>query len=259
MFNGKTVYDHLGNMYGSVQEMLDAYGIGRTTYGYRMSKGWTLEDVLTMPLYDSKRKPKKEPRVVRDHLGNEYGTIKEMCESYGIKQVTFTFRLKNGWPLDEALECPVGTPRQPVRDHLGNEYRSISEMCSVYGIATSTFSRRKGYGWTLEQVLTTKRYNACFDHLGNEYASIKEMCRHYGIAADVYSSRLENGYSVEEALTLPVLSPHKSKDHLGNEFPSFRAMCRAYGKNESTVSNRLEAGWSLERVLTEKPRRKTYF
>lgn len=43
-------------------------------------------------------------KPITDHLGNEYSSVKKMCEAYGINEKTFHSRItRNGYSLEEAL------------------------------------------------------------------------------------------------------------------------------------------------------------
>ena len=45
-------------------------------------------------------------KKVRDHEGNVYNSVKEMCEAFDVPERTFRLRLKNGWSLEKALTIP---------------------------------------------------------------------------------------------------------------------------------------------------------
>lgn len=47
---GKTVVDHLGNVYNNESEMLVHYKLSRSSYNYRLEHGWSLEKTLTTPM-----------------------------------------------------------------------------------------------------------------------------------------------------------------------------------------------------------------
>lgn len=40
---------------------------------------------------------------VTDHLGNQFTSIKKMCEYYNINYKTYMSRILRGWILEEAL------------------------------------------------------------------------------------------------------------------------------------------------------------
>ena len=65
-----------------------------------------------------------------DHFGVEYNSINEMCRHYNISSETFSYRIKSGWSLQEALEGRKVIRTKPSRDHLGTIYNSLEEMCT---------------------------------------------------------------------------------------------------------------------------------
>lgn len=202
----------------------------------------------------------------KDHLGNVYKSIKDMCDFYSISTNTYRNRINNlGWSLEKALTEPL---TYACEDHLGNKYTSERDMCKAYQIDYGAFwTRTRDMGWSLEKALTTPtRDDSCLDHLGNRYDSVSKMCAAYNIAKSCYKKRIINGWSIKDALTIPSGNRNPSnklwtlkgspaskscKDHKGNDYPSFTAMCKAYDMPKSTVEARINKhGWSLEDALT---------
>lgn len=154
-------------------------------------------------------------RKLKDHLGNEFDTLKAMCEYHQIPTDVYYQRLKKGFPLEELLR-PYKKRKFPkikgkkCFDHLGNEYESISEMCRAYNVNATLFRMRRKQGDSVERALRPTAVcgkgigQKCVDHLGNEYRSVKSMCEHYKIRAYVLRYRIQHGYTLEQALTIPV-------------------------------------------------------
>ncbi len=46
---------------------------------------------------------KKRNKPCQDHLGNQYSSIKEMCEHYNINRKLFEYRINHGYTLEETL------------------------------------------------------------------------------------------------------------------------------------------------------------
>lgn len=46
-------------------------------------------------------------RCVHDHKGNEFRTVKEMCDFWGVKYYTFRYRMSKKVTLELALTLPV--------------------------------------------------------------------------------------------------------------------------------------------------------
>lgn len=43
----------------------------------------------------------------KDHLGNTYSSISEMCKHWGIRGALFSYRLSKGWSVEKSLTTPV--------------------------------------------------------------------------------------------------------------------------------------------------------
>lgn len=65
----------------------------------RLNKGWTPEKALFTPAINKIKS--------RDHLGNEFGSMTEMCNFWKIAHSTFFHRLDKGWTIEKALTTPV--------------------------------------------------------------------------------------------------------------------------------------------------------
>lgn len=95
--------DHLGNEYKSIVEMCNAYGIDRNVYYERLKRNWSVEDALTIPLGGKN----ESIRRCKDHLGNEYTSVGDMCNYYNINRSTYENRLERGMSLEDALTAPL--------------------------------------------------------------------------------------------------------------------------------------------------------
>ena len=86
--------------------------------------------------------------------GKEYSSESELARVYGIKITTFSYRLKEGWTMDEALGVVQRQHRKgiPIR-YDGKEYASRAELARAYGIHIKTFSSRLREGWTMDEAL----------------------------------------------------------------------------------------------------------
>lgn len=198
-------------------------------------------------------------KIIKDHLGNEYSTIMDMCKAYNINDDTYRGRIRRGMSVEEALTTPLVDPANGgCEDHLGNKYSSMRAMCKAYNIGIVTFKYRIKNGMSLEEALTTPladstKGKTCKDHLGNEYISLSAMCEAYGVKANTFHSRIKSGMSLEEALTTPstpLVDIPERTDHLGNTYSSRVAMCKAWGMDINTFTGRLASGMSLEEALT---------
>lgn len=157
--------------------------------------------------------------TIKDHKGNEYASLSEMCSHYGIKSNTYNARIKAGWSIESALtkEKYARSSKDIIKDSAGVVYKNKSELCREYGIKRSTYDARINAGWTLGEALGKNTRSIigcgkkCRDHLNNKYESLSEMCSHYGISLTLYSTRIRRGWTVEDALTTPIRARHCKK------------------------------------------------
>lgn len=178
----------------------------------------------------------------KDHLGNEYGSINDMCRAYGITKEVLKGRLRTGASLADALAKP--SERGPCKDHLGKEYPSRTAMCAAYDIPIAVLDFRLKQKYSLERALTEpvrpKFANeaARTDHTGKIYASEAKMCEAYGITNSVLHGRLDRGYTLERALTEPANADHIVKDHTGRTFRNAKALSEYWHVSRVTYNNR---------------------
>ena len=262
--------DHLGNTFSSFSEMSRYYHLPRNTIQNRLLRGWTLEQALTVQNDNAKAckiKP-KNGQYIYDHLGNQYMSISEMAEHYGITEKIYHGR-RHGmkWSLEKTLTTPIITQAknsQQVTDHTGVTWPSISEMARHWGIKQNTYRARIKQGWSVEQALTTPckdidmSSKQCKDHLGNIYPSRNAMCRAYNTSRYRVDSRLKLGWSLEDALTKQyVISSEKITDPFGNIFPSKRDAANYYclpeymlqGKKDISL-RQLTKGLKKNKIIT---------
>lgn len=101
----------------------------------------------------------------KDHKGNRFATLKEMCEHWGISLRLFFKRTAMGYSLMRVLTTDVklgafsqliaGRNAKQVTDHEGTVFESISAMCKHWGLSTSTYNNRIKKGMSVEEALLT--------------------------------------------------------------------------------------------------------
>ena len=90
--------DHLGNEFPNQKAMCEHYGIIYDTFKNRKyKKHMSLEEALTTPLETKHSCPCK------DHLDNEFPSMRAMCKHYGVNINTFNKRIENNSSIEEAL------------------------------------------------------------------------------------------------------------------------------------------------------------
>lgn len=258
----KPVTDHLGNQFESKSAMYAYYDKPHNTVENRLRRGWTLEQALTIDNSSNAAKV-NFGKTCKDHLGNEYNSIRIMCEKYGITEKIYWGRIRTGWSVEKALTTPIVTqPKnsKEITDHEGHVFPSKQKMCKYWDIPSNTYNLRIKNGWSMEKALTEPIHKVnnmgpkpCKDHIGNEFPSQNAMCRHYGITKDLLRSRLDLGWTLEEILTNPeIISPNQTvTDPFGNTYESIKDMCSAYEISYSTYSGRRKQGYSMADALTK--------
>lgn len=90
-----------GKKYNSVATACKGCGscLAPTTVITRLNRGWTPEKALFAPAVNKIKS--------RDHLGNEFCSMAEMCKFWKIAPSTFFHRLDKGWSIEKALATPV--------------------------------------------------------------------------------------------------------------------------------------------------------
>lgn len=203
----------------------------------------------------------------KDHLGNEFDSLRDMCKHYGIGIETFRMRMRYKWTLERALTQRIRCLKK-CKDHLGNEFKSELEMCRYWHINLFTFRSRMSGNWSLKDALTMPVLGVgssipARDHLGKDYPSMSAMFRAWGWDVNHAFAKLGSGkVSIKELLTHSYKreefgNNRSCKDHLGNEFKSIKDLCRHWKVDYSIFYARYNAKrWTVERALTEPVRHK---
>lgn len=97
--NGKRVAVE-GKIYNSIQDACAAYGIQQYTYYTRLKMQFTPQEALLLGRFGVEK-------PCKDHFGNPYPQMKQMCIHYGISVRAYLGRRQAGWSLATALEKPM--------------------------------------------------------------------------------------------------------------------------------------------------------
>ena len=89
-----------GKIYNSIQDACAAYGIQYNTYYKRLKMQFTPQEALMLGRLGIEK-------PCKDHFGNPYPQMKQMCMRYHINVRAFLGRIQTGWSLANALEKPM--------------------------------------------------------------------------------------------------------------------------------------------------------
>ena len=92
----------------------------------------------------------------KDHLGNIYNSITEMCKHYKISNGLYQARKKLNWPLEDILTKPS---KQSVTDPAGNRFANLTEMLKYYNIDKNTYMQKISAGMSMEHILGYRKFN----------------------------------------------------------------------------------------------------
>ena len=192
-------------------------------------------------------------KICKDPTGQEFPSFAAMARAWHSPTWRLRHRLRNGWPLEQALSVPSGIHGDGVRDHLGKWHRSEKAMARVWGINYAVFQYRKSRGWPLKKALTSPsraKTRRVSDFRGMGMEDVRQLAAAIGMTPHAVYLRLWRGASPAEVACPRSLRCIPSRDHTGRDFPSFSAMARAWGLTPSMLQGRLERGLLMEQALT---------
>lgn len=223
------ITDHNGNTFDSIRQLCEFWDIPRRTFLRRLNVTQSPQKAIEYCL--NNKRPTRSKKS-KDHLGNEFESISDMCKYYNITPSAYKDRQRKKWSLEQTLTTPL-SEKKTYKDHLGNIFETQKELCEHYNITPSMYHTRLSNGYTLEQTLLNtehQSYKPTQDHLGNTYPSTTDMCDAYKISIHTFNKRLKYHYTLEEALTKPIIKHQRNKhdDTIGNIFDSVKDMCKHY-------------------------------
>ena len=204
-------------------------------------------------------------RICYDHTGQQFESVKDMCEHWGINPQRYLARIRTGWTVMDALTLDKSQRQKTfTRDPFGNQYKSKAALYRKYNTCSTTVEyRTKHMGMSLKDALTvpfvdnTGGIHTVKDHLGNEFSSKEAMCTHWGIPRATFFRRIRIGWSLEEALTTPLKHTYKPERKLidpnGDAFASIEEMCAKWNVPKKDYVMNIKMGYSVKDALSIKP------
>lgn len=137
-------------------------------------------------------------------------TMQEWSVKVGLSKETLSYRLNNGWNIEEALQAKT-KPYKKLITYCG-ETKSLQEWADTTGLTYSQIKQRiYKYHWSVEKALSTKEnLNFRLVTLNGRTQSLKEWANDLGIKYKTVQKRIYcYNWSIEDALTKPVTKRNK--------------------------------------------------
>lgn len=217
--------------------------------------------MIKIKLYEKGSQKEKETTMkkVKDHLGNEYKSISEMCRHYGITFASYEHRIESGMSLKKSLTTPVQEKRKKCKDHLGNEFNSVAEMCRFHKIDNNLFNCRKRLGWDLKDILETPRKvrdrrTEYTDLNGNRFKTKTELANFHSMSDSRYYEIIKSGHSLEDDKNhkFGVGSCNVVADPFGKTHRTLQKMLEFYDIPKSSYFGYIVTGRTLKDLLIDK-------
>lgn len=198
-FPKETYIGFRGKKYNNYTEIAKDYNLPKNYVYKNLSRGLSLEEVVTS------YKPRN--KEVKDHLGNSFKSIRDMCRFWNTTESVYTHRISIGMSVQDALTKSFkrGSGKRKelmYTDFNGNSFTTKEAMCKAHGVNVSSLCRRMKNGETQDEALKYLIENSkLYDHLGNSFPSYNTMAKHYGLKGITLRHRLKRGWSLEDALT----------------------------------------------------------
>lgn len=128
----------------SYTEISKKFDISKDIIYRYLKSGKSIDDIIASPTI----------RECSDHLGNTFVTKSEMCKVYNISLELFNRRIKNNWPLKDALTIPPMESQDiPIVDCTGRYFAKKSDMFKAYNIDNKRYKIRLKNGWSQFEAL----------------------------------------------------------------------------------------------------------
>ena len=122
----------------------------------------------------------------KDHKGNSYVSVADMCLAYDIDPTLYFKRIKRGWSLQEALEGKFFYISED-----GTKYKTKKDFCSATGISDTTLRNKTKAGYSLDQIYK-KEEDLKVSGINNDmYQNTEDLCKAHGVNINTFRKRLQ--------------------------------------------------------------------
>ena len=249
----RTVYDHKGKEYPSIDDMCLAYNHMITTIYSRLSNGWTLKSALETGLLKDKAGIK-----CKDCKGNVFNSYAELCRHWNTSAHKLRYMIEKGYTTEEYTEMLVNKTNIPdswvkqLRKKYPTSYKAILAKCTV---SYATVASRVKKKWDIVDAVVTPALRSgvktvkinYIDPDGEIFHSFKDLCKKWHKSYVTVKEKMNKGMDLHE-----ILLEKKSSyiDHRGNKYKSIDSMCKTYNVSVSTYQYRITVcGFTTEEAL----------
>lgn len=209
------IYEIDGKKYYGCGDLAENFSVSVHNIRYRLLRSnWTIRQAVGLD-----KPPEKKPTTSSSVCfgKNNFDSIKEACDYFGITTNAYFSRKRCGWSDEETFE--IVSRKQPYTRTdtqifvFGRNFRSISKAAEHYGLTPNCVTQRISNGWTTEQALGLSKRET-INHKTKMFAgfkSISEASRHTGIGASTLSWRIRKGWTPEQALGIVPIKGNNQK------------------------------------------------
>lgn len=236
MLKGKKI-KYKGVEYPSLAALSDAYNMKAETVQYRLNKGWSLEDALTVPL----------SRVRFEYDGVKYNSLKEFSDDYELPYSILSHHYNRTMDINLALEKTFVSMAKEKPVLWGNKYESYQDIATAYGISVSRLIRSVQKGNKIENVVMDLLENSTVTFMGKEYNGIRDICAEYSVQPINIYNRMLYGMDLLTAITKPIRNADYGNkiEYRERSYTSEVSLCREYGLSVGMIREQLRNHSSL--------------
>jgi hypothetical protein len=180
-----TITDHKGNVFRSIRDLADYYGLSRTLVQSRYQQGLPIEKIL------HKGKLKTcQGNPVKDHYGNKFESFEAMARYYEIPPTTLKRYIQQKGSVAKALKALLPKHDHITTDHLGHTFASVEDMSKYYNLSYLYVYNELKRGNTFQDILE----NMPYDNTGHYFKERSVFCPHLKVIRGIQNGFYEIEY-----------------------------------------------------------------
>lgn len=179
------ITDHKGNVFHSIRDLADYYGLSRTLVHSRYQQGLPIEKIL----HNGKLKT-CQGNPVKDHHGNKFESFEAMARYYEIPPTTLKRYIQQKGSVAKALKALLPKYDHIATDHLGHTFASVEDMSKYYNLSYLYVYNELKHGNTFQDILT----NMPYDNAGHYFKEKSIFCPHLKVIRGIQNGFYEIEY-----------------------------------------------------------------